>query len=223
MSFFRRSEKGSFLRIRPEELNQAAQAAGGADIVVDALFGTGLTREISGLYKEAVSIINGMRAYKVSVDIPSGVSGDTGAVMGGAVRADATVTFQYPKIGHFLYPGKEYAGELTVARIGVDKNCPVLDELDVRVYGEREDGVGFVRRHSDTNKGDYGRAADNRGQRGHGGRRCSLFTRGVQGGSGDREPCIHRLRGKRCAEKRTRGRMPDASRRDGFHHQERRL
>ena len=155
--FFQALGERIFLAHSSEELHQASQAAGDADIVVDALFGTGLTREISGLYKEAVSIINDLCAYKVSVDIPSGISGDTGAVMGDAVRADATVTFQYPKIGHFMYPGKEYAGELTVARIGVDTNCPVLDELDVRVYGECENGIGFSARHSNTNKGDYGR------------------------------------------------------------------
>ena len=139
------------------DLQQAAKAAGDAEIVVDALFGTGLTREISGLYHEAISLINEMCAYKVSVDIPSGISGDTGAVMGAAVRADATVTFQYPKIGHCLYPGKEYTGELTVARIGVDEKCPVLDELDVRVYGEDGGGKSFTKRSTNTNKGDYGR------------------------------------------------------------------
>lgn len=157
MEFFHALGERLFLANTPGELEQAAGAAGEAEIVVDALFGTGLKREISGLYKEAVSIINEMRAYKVSVDIPSGISGDTGAVMGAAVRADATVTFQYPKIGHCLYPGKEYAGELKVAKIGVDENCPVLDELIVRVYGECGGGLYFTKRSPNTNKGDYGR------------------------------------------------------------------
>ncbi len=129
----------------------------GTEIIVDALFGTGLAREIGGLQLEAVRAINEMNAFCVSVDIPSGISGDTGAVMGEAVRADATVTFQYPKPGHFLYPGKEYAGELTVTAIGVDERCPVLNETDMRAYDSKTPGVFIERRRADTNKGDYGR------------------------------------------------------------------
>jgi hydroxyethylthiazole kinase-like uncharacterized protein yjeF len=157
MEFFHALGERLFLANTPEDLKHASNAAGEADVIVDALFGTGLKRDLSGLYKEAVDIINEMCAYKVSVDIPSGISGDTGAVMGAAVRADATVTFQYPKIGHCLYPGKEYAGELKVAQIGVDKNCPVLDEVDVCIFDERSRDIGFEKRSSNTNKGDYGR------------------------------------------------------------------
>jgi hydroxyethylthiazole kinase-like uncharacterized protein yjeF len=71
MEFFMALGERLFLANSPEELQQAAAAAGDAEIVVDALFGTGLTREIGGLYREAVSVINGMNAYKVSVDKPN--------------------------------------------------------------------------------------------------------------------------------------------------------
>ena len=140
-----------------DELAKAVAEKEDAGIVVDAIFGTGLTREVGGLQLEAVRAINAMDAFCVSVDIPSGISGDTGAVMGEAVRADATVTFQYPKAGHFLYPGKEYTGELTVTAIGVDEGCPALREADMRSYDSKNPGLFIERRAKNTNKGDYGR------------------------------------------------------------------
>jgi NAD(P)H-hydrate epimerase len=140
-----------------EELDRAMEAEADTSIVVDALFGTGLTRAVGGIHLEAVRAINRMDAFCVSVDIPSGVSGDTGAVMGEAVRADATVTFQYPKIGHFVYPGKGYAGELDVVTIGTDEGCPVLREVDVFAYDSKSRALTIQPRSADTNKGDYGR------------------------------------------------------------------
>ncbi len=140
-----------------EELAAAIEERADAAIVVDAIFGTGLTREIGGVYLEAVRAINRMDAFCVSVDIPSGVSGDTGAVMGEAVRADATVTFQYPKIGHFVYPGKEYAGDLTTVTIGTDEGCPVLDEIGIFTCDLKDCALKMEPRRADTNKGDYGR------------------------------------------------------------------
>lgn len=92
------------------------------DIVIDGLFGIGLTRPIEGIYKEAVMHINHLKengAYVVSCDIPSGICADTGKVLGQGVKADVTVTFQYAKAGHYFYPGREYTGELQIASIGI--------------------------------------------------------------------------------------------------------
>ena len=90
------------------------------DVIVDALFGIGLSREISGKYAD---IIKEMNDYyegtgKVAVDIASGISATTGAVLGTAFRADMTVTFGFEKRGQLLYPGAEYTGTLKVADIG---------------------------------------------------------------------------------------------------------
>ncbi len=89
------------------------------DIIIDALFGIGLTRKIEGKYAEAVQKINASNAYKISVDIPSGVETDSAGVMGCAVKADKTVTFGFLKKGLCLYPGKAYAGEVVCAPIGI--------------------------------------------------------------------------------------------------------
>ena len=89
------------------------------DIIVDAIFGTGLSREITGNLKEIIENINSSNKKVVSVDIPSGVSADTGKTLGCSVKADITVTFQYAKYGHFLYPGREFCGKLFIEDISI--------------------------------------------------------------------------------------------------------
>ena len=90
-------------------------------ILVDALFGVGLSREVDGLYREAVERFNGLCGYKLAMDMPSGIDSDKGAVLGCAVRADETVTFGFCKRGLVLYPGCEYAGRVVVGEIGINE------------------------------------------------------------------------------------------------------
>jgi hydroxyethylthiazole kinase-like uncharacterized protein yjeF len=97
-----------------EEIGRAVLEA---DVLIDALFGTGLRREVEGIYREAIQWINASGKNILSVDIPSGIDGDTGRIMGVAVKADYTVTFGLPKVGNLLYPGFEYGGKLYVTHI----------------------------------------------------------------------------------------------------------
>jgi len=93
-------------------------------MVVDALFGTGLSRPVEGLAAACIEQMVRARdngAAILAVDIPSGISGTTGEALGPAVHADITVTFHAPKRGHFLYPGRERRGELLVADIGIPR------------------------------------------------------------------------------------------------------
>lgn len=124
--------------------------------IVDAIFGTGLSKPVTGLYAEAIALSNSYPAYRIAVDIPSGIEADTGHVLGAAFRADSTVTFQTAKRGHFLLPGREYTGSLTVAPIGLPGKFPypveefLLEECDIASL--------LPKRPMDSHKGKNGRA-----------------------------------------------------------------
>lgn len=106
------TREGQLSALHMEEIFQA-------DVIVDALLGTGLSSNVNGIYLEAIDLMNASGRPVVSVDIPSGVHGTTGRVLGDAVRAHITVTFAFAKLGHVLYPGAEYTGRLVVADIGI--------------------------------------------------------------------------------------------------------
>ncbi len=97
---------------KPDEL-------AGADIIIDALFGAGLDRPVSGLAHAMIEAVNAQAAPVVAVDLPSGINGTTGAVMGAAIKAQQTVTFFRKKPGHLLMPGRGYCGKVSVAPIGI--------------------------------------------------------------------------------------------------------
>jgi NAD(P)H-hydrate epimerase len=97
----------------------AAGMMASATTIVDALFGVGLARPLEGIYKEAVEACGRAAARILSIDVPSGISADTGAVMGAAVRATKTVVLAYQKAGLTREPGRSFAGEIAVRDIGV--------------------------------------------------------------------------------------------------------
>nr|WP_321979877.1 NAD(P)H-hydrate dehydratase [uncultured Cohaesibacter sp.] len=97
-----------------------------SDIVIDALFGAGLDRPVTGEIAELIDALNMSGLPVLSVDLPSGVEGASGQIGGSAVRADQTVTFFRKKPGHLLYPGKASCGRLLVVDIGIDAD--VLEE-----------------------------------------------------------------------------------------------
>jgi hydroxyethylthiazole kinase-like uncharacterized protein yjeF len=101
--------------------------------IVDAIFGTGLDREVSGLHREVIERINESGGKALSLDIPSGVSGDTGEVMGCAVKSDWTVAFGLPKVGNMLYPGYEQCGRLSVCHISFPPSLHDRDELRIGI------------------------------------------------------------------------------------------
>ncbi len=130
------------------------------DIVIDALFGIGLKRPIEGKYREIVEIIEKRRqegAFVCSVDIPSGISADTGEIMGCAVKADLTVTYAFAKRGELFYPGKAYAGKLVVRDIGIPYQLTRQHKPKAFFY-RQEDGLGSLpKRLPDGNKGTFGK------------------------------------------------------------------
>lgn len=88
-------------------------------IIIDALFGAGLTRDIEGVAADVLNAARELKLRSIAVDLPSGINGDTGEIMGTALPAQRTVTFFRKKPGHLLYPGRGYCGDVKVADIGI--------------------------------------------------------------------------------------------------------
>ena len=112
---------------------QSLAAIQNADVVIDALLGTGIERPVEGLFAKAIELINESRATVLSIDIPSGINGDTGQVMGSAVRADRTVTFGLPKMGNLLYPGWQHGGDLCVSHISFPYDLYNNDRIQMAI------------------------------------------------------------------------------------------
>jgi len=90
-------------------------------LIIDALFGIGLSREIKGVLKKKIKQINKKNSKVISLDIPSGISSDTGKILGCAIKADYTIAFHKKKLGHIMNQGKEFSGKLKVVDIGFKK------------------------------------------------------------------------------------------------------
>ena len=135
-------------------------------ILIDAVFGAGLSRRVEGGYLACIQAMNRSGGVKLAVDVPSGVSTTTGEVATSAFKADLTVSFQCAKLGCVLYPGRDYAGEVVVADIGVDVSG-LEGDREVAYALEEKDARGMLpRRRPNSHKGDYGKALIIAGSRG---------------------------------------------------------
>jgi NAD(P)H-hydrate epimerase len=155
----------------------------GAGLVVDALFGTGLGRPLTGRWAEAVRAINASGAPVVAVDIPSGLEGSASAIAGEAVEATITVTFAAPKVAHVLPPACRACGEVAVAEIGIP---PWVVEAQAGVgLLEREDVAGWLPpRPPDAHKGRFGHLLVVAGREGRAGAAALAARAAVTLGSG---------------------------------------
>jgi hydroxyethylthiazole kinase-like uncharacterized protein yjeF len=108
------------------------EALAGAALLIDALFGAGLDRPLAGPARQIVEAMNASGLPILAIDLPSGINGTTGAVMGAAVRASRTVTFFRRKVGHLLLPGRVHCGPVEVADIGIRPD--VLAEIRPRAF-----------------------------------------------------------------------------------------
>ncbi|MDD6057099.1 MAG: NAD(P)H-hydrate dehydratase [Clostridiales bacterium] len=124
--------------------------------IIDALFGVGLCRNLNGDYKSLIEQMNALPGVKIAVDIPSGISADSGALCGTAFRADITITFAYEKIGLRLFPGAEFAGQIFVEEIGIERHS-WLDKEPFVCAMEDEDLAFLGERIAYSNKGTYGK------------------------------------------------------------------
>ncbi len=145
------------LQLSIRRLQSAAEAqteVTKADVIIDAIFGTGLAREVGGLYREIIETINASEKPVFSLDIPSGINGDNGQLMGAAVKARQTITFGLPKLGNLLYPGFEHGGQLSVTHISFPLQLHSADSLKIETNAPPPLPV----RKGNAHKGSVGKA-----------------------------------------------------------------
>jgi ADP-dependent NAD(P)H-hydrate dehydratase / NAD(P)H-hydrate epimerase len=136
------------------------------NVIIDALFGTGLSKNLEGFYLEIVNFINSLSNYKISIDIPSGVNGSTGQICGAAVQSDLTLTFALYKFGQFIHPGKKFSGEVKLIDIGIPDKIISQFNINDKLLTSEYLKPKFIKRKPDSHKYDYGHALIFAGGRG---------------------------------------------------------
>lgn len=145
---------GSLITFEGNE-NEAAQWLRGCAVIIDAMFGIGLNADLKGSALRAMDLINSSPARVVAADIASGVEADTGRILGGAVKADVTVTFTLPKPGQYIEPGATYSGRVITSNIGIP--VKLLETMGADTYLVTDQDVSLPKRINNTHKGDYGK------------------------------------------------------------------
>jgi NAD(P)H-hydrate epimerase len=139
-----------------EAWSDALSQVASADVVVDALFGTGLTEAPRGAYQRAIEDVNELDCFRVAIDVPSGLSSDSGIVPGVAFDADLTIALAAPKVCHYLPPASELCGDVEVVEIGIPRRflrsgAPKLETIEPASLVS-----ALPRRRPLTHKGTYG-------------------------------------------------------------------
>ncbi len=139
-----------------EEMEILREDLSSAGLIVDAIFGTGLDREVAGLYGEVIEAINESGSPVFAVDIPSGLNADTGQPMAVAVFAEHTGTFGIPKIGHFTFPGYIYCGEIYPIDISIPAFLVEEMDADTSITEPHDFLQIFEAREDESHKGAFG-------------------------------------------------------------------
>ena len=153
-------------------------------LIIDALFGTGLAQEIKGLHEEVITWINKKNAYTISVDIPSGLNGETGIILGSCVQADLTVSCGLPKIGCYLNEARAYCGEIVITDIGLPDAAVQELEIHTNLITHKDIQKIFKIRNLEAHKGNFGHVAIAGGSKGKAGAVKMAARAGLVSGCG---------------------------------------
>jgi ADP-dependent NAD(P)H-hydrate dehydratase / NAD(P)H-hydrate epimerase len=155
-----------------------------ADVTIDAIFGTGLNKPVEGVYDSVITIVNENSINIFSIDVPSGLNGDSGFPMGNAIRAHKTVTFEMYKRGFLNYESGKYSGDIIVENIGIPEF--IKDSFHNREFiTERSDVVNNIKERDKYNhKGNYGKALIAAGSKGFTGAAVISTEASVKSGCG---------------------------------------
>ncbi len=167
-----------------ESLAGAFADVDASTVLVDALFGTGLTKPVQGLYLKAITWLNQQSSPVVAVDIPSGIDSSTGRVLGVAVNAALTVSFAFAKVGQVSYPGAGLVGDLVVIDIGIPEQVAGQVTTDCLLIDAAEAERLLPIRSSDGHKGTFGHLLVVAGSTGKCGAAVMAAESGLRGGAG---------------------------------------
>lgn len=154
------------------------------DIVIDAIFGTGISGEIEGIARDVIELINNSGVYTLSVDIPSGINADNGEICTVCVNADKTVTFAAYKRGQLLFPGADYCGELVVKNISIPEYIISDRNINISVSDKTYISSIMPKRKKNSHKGDYGKILIIGGSVGMSGAVCLAANACIKSGAG---------------------------------------
>lgn len=167
-----------------EDINNLRDSIEKAEITIDAIFGTGLSRNVEGIYDSVISIINENSQYIVAIDIPSGLDGNTGKVLGNCIKAHKTITFQLYKKGFLNYGTDKFTGEIVVEDIGVPKIAIDRFHNNEFIVDEAMIKNNIKIRNKYSYKGDHGRVLVVAGSKGYTGAAYICTQGAVRSGAG---------------------------------------
>ena len=167
-----------------EVLEYLKRSIQNSHIVIDCIFGTGLEREIKGIFKEVIDIINENKNLVYSIDVPSGINATTGEILGTCIKADKTISFEFYKRGFLKYETKEYIGEVVVEHIGIPED--ILNKYDDKEYITSMDFVKHKIKEKNrfSFKSDFGKVTIFAGSKGFSGASFIASESAVKSGSG---------------------------------------
>lgn len=171
-----------------DDFETLKQDISASDCVVDAIFGTGLTRPVDDFVCRVIDAVNEYANFTLCVDVPSGISADTGEILSKAVKADKTVTFAAYKTGLLMYPAADFTGEIKVCDISLPKK--ILSDVKREVLGEEDIQNIFPKREKNSQKGDYGKVFIIGGSVGMAGAVCLAAESAFKMGAGIVTVCV---------------------------------
>lgn len=166
------------------DMDSFKEAVQKSELIIDAIFGTGLNRKIEGIFNEVIDEINNSKKNILSIDVPSGLNSDNGLIMGNCIKASKTISFEVYKAGFLQYGSDLYTGDVVVEEIGIpefvlEKFCENSFLLDENIIKN-----GIIKRNKYSHKGDYGKVMIFAGSLGYSGAAYISTEAAVKTGSG---------------------------------------
>ncbi|MFA9398492.1 MAG: NAD(P)H-hydrate dehydratase [Clostridiaceae bacterium] len=167
-----------------EDLYLLENIINSSDCTIDCIFGTGLSRNVEGIYKETIEIINNKAAYIYAIDIPSGLNGDTGQALNVSIKADETITLGLYKMGFLNNEEENYTGKVCVRSIGMVESALEMFKENRYIVSEDYIKEHLKEKNNYSNKGDFGRVVVIAGSDGYSGAAYLTTMATVKGGAG---------------------------------------